>query len=294
MEKMKLAIFSLAVLAGLSQSRTAAGQVFRINVSDAHFTMPMIECWIAEYQQLDPGFRAEVVSGKDAQSDAVVSTSASSGTQVARYLILPIANAQSAAAHDKKVRHGLNSNLAKSLYVKKNLDELLDVDEAPRQQLEGMVYTLTGSSAATTKLFAQFLDIAPAQLKGKKVLGREENAITAVLTHDDAVSYNVANLIYDLQNRQPISGMHVFAVDLNNNGKISDDEEQAFTNIDQLTDFVANSVSTNIPIGDVNIVLPAQADDHLKSFVAWIGNEGQRFARQYGYLKAQPRLTAQK
>ncbi len=294
---MKKVIFNLATML-LALPLTATAEHFRINVSDAHFTMPIIEKWIEEYRQIDPTLEIEIVSQRGAAADALVSIGELPAvghphTSVARYLILPIANAQGEILHDKKVQKGLTSRLAKEIFIEKELDELLD-EESSAQPLPATVYTLTGSRATTTQLFAESLSTTPSRMKGKKVLGREENVLTAVKTHQDAVSFNVANLIYDLQSRKPVDGLYVFAVDLDNNGKISDDERQAAHNLDLLTALVENTPSTAVATGDVNIVLSNPGAGKLNDFINWVARDGQHYAAEYGYLKVQGRLTAQK
>lgn len=275
---------------------TATAQRFKINVSDAHFTTPIIEKWMQEYQQVDPLFDAEIVSTRGEDTDVVVEvgTQRNAGsTAVARYIILPIANKEAEIVHDNKVQKGLTDKLAHELFVEKDLDELIDEEPASRR-LPGTIYTLTGSRATTTRLFAESLNVSPARLKGKKVLGREENVIAAVKSHQDAISFNVANLIYDRNNRVPASELHVFAVDIDNNGKISDEERRAVHDIDALLSLVENSPVISVPTGNVNVVLGDAKSDRLTGFVNWIVREGQRYASEYGYLKVQNRLTAQK
>lgn len=294
---MKKVIYNMAALL-MALPLTATAQHFRINISEAHFTMPIMEKWVEEYHKVDPTFEVEFVSQRGESADVLVSIGnqqpgTASHTAVARYLILPIANASNDIIQNKKVQKGLTPQLAKEIFIEKDLDELLDEDPA-QNRLPGTVYTLTGSKATTTQLFAESLSSTPSRLKGKKVLGREENVLTAVQNHADAVSFNVANLIYDLQSRQPVEGLYVFAVDLNNNGKISEEERLATHDLDALTAFLENSPSTTVPTGEVNIILNDGTADKLNDFVQWIVREGQHYAAEYGYLKAQGLLTAQK
>jgi hypothetical protein len=128
-------------------------------------------------------------------------------------------------------------------------------------------------------------------LKGKKILGREENVISVVKQQADAISFNVANLIYDLNNRQPQQGISVLSVDLDGNGKVSDQERTALANIDTLTDYLNKVVTPGIAVGDVVI---ASDNQQVRDFVTWTQAKGQEIVAKQGFLKAQNALTAQK
>lgn len=267
-------------------------QSIRINVADATFTRPLIEKLVSEYQKQNPDFKAEIVSNASESSDAIVSITddnITSTATIARYFLLPVANASNSILNEKKVQKGLNGKLTREIFVQKTLDEL--IDDQDKKDLPGTVYTLSGKHATTTSLLANSLNVDVKDLKGKKVIGREENVITVVKKRPEAIAVDVASLVYDNSTRKPVNGLAVLPIDIDGNGKISDEERSALTSIDALTEYINTQNKTSLPTGTVRI------DSHNKdidAFLVWTSNEGQNFLGSEGYLKNNTQYVAQK
>lgn len=287
---MKKGILLAITLLSLVGRSTA--QDLKINVSDARFTAPLLEKLIKEYKKVDPDFQAQVLTHDGAESDARVSLdNEASATILGRYIVLPIANSQNVLLENKKVRKGLNGKLTKQIFVLKDYLEALDAEENGEKELPGTVYSLTGSKAITTKAFANALHVSPNKIKGKKIVGREENALTAVQNHNDAVSFNVASLVYDTQSKKPVSGLTVLPIDIDDNGKITEEERSAFGTITQLTEYIDHLSDISVPIG--NIYFDTQ-NPKAAVFANWVSQNGQQLLHEYGYLRANTKLIAQK
>ena len=266
-------------------------QNLQINVSDAQFTRQMMERLIKEYNKVNPEFTATVVNTRE-KVDASVSLSGQDDVNsIGRFAILPIANSENELLHNKKVVKGLSNKLKHQIFVERDLLEELDAEEEGEKQLPGTVYSLTGSHAITTTLVARDLSITPNRLKGKKILGSEENLISAVRSHQDAIAFNVASLAYDSNTHQPVEGLTVLATDLDGNGRISDEERSVISSLDKLTDYLDKLPHTGLPIGNISIKTDNQ---ELRRFVDWASTEGQGYLSPYGFLKANKALTAQK
>ena len=266
-------------------------QNLQINVSDAQFTRQMMERLIKEYNKVNPEFTATVVDTRE-KVDASVSLSGQDDVNsIGRFAILPIANSENELLRNKKVVKGLSNKLKHQIFVERDLLEELDAEEEGEKQLPGTVYSLTGSHAITTTLVARDLSITPNRVKGKKILGSEENLISAVRSHQDAIAFNVASLAYDSNTYQPVEGLTVLATDLDGNGRISDEERSVISSLDKLTDYLDKLPHTGLPIGNISIKTDNQ---ELRRFVDWASTEGQGYLSPYGFLKANKALTAQK
>lgn len=266
-------------------------QNLQINVSDAQFTRQMMERLIKEYNKVNPEFTATVVNTRE-KVDASVSLSGQDDVNsIGRFAILPIANSENELLNNKKVVKGLSNKLKHQIFVERDLLEELDAEEEGEKQLPGTVYSLTGSHAITTTLVARDLSITPNRVKGKKILGSEENLISAVRSHQDAIAFNVASLAYDSNTHQPVEGLTVLATDLDGNGRISDEERSVISSLDKLTDYLDKLPHTGLPIGNISIKTDNQ---ELRRFVDWASTEGQGYLSPYGFLKANKALTAQK
>lgn len=277
-----------ALLAVGIQGVTA--QSVKLNIGGAAYTRPLLERLAAEYAKTVPGFKVELVKDGGADGTVVVDGTAGAGT-VGRTVVLPFANSKNPLLSDKNVRRGLTGKLARRLFVAQDYLEALDAQDEGERQLPGTVYTLTGSKASTTRLFARSLGAQPSDLTGKKVLGREENVVSAVRAHDDAVSFNVASLLYSLADRHQAEGLTVLPVDLDGNGRVSDDERAAVADLDSLISFLSRKQGDALPVGNINV---ESTDADVLRFVNWAASAGQQYLRQQGYLPTTAWLTAQK
>lgn len=282
---------AVAAIALLSSSMAAQAQKVRIGVKDASFAKNLMESLATEYNKSNSETQVEIVNTSDA--DATIQINDNALGTVAKFAVLPIANSENELLANKKLRKGINEKLGKQIFVQPTYDETLDAEEdgVNEKELPGTVYSLSGSKAYITKLFAQNWHTTPNQLKGKKVVGREENILSVVKQTPDAISFNVANLIYDLNNRQPQQGISVLSIDLDGNGKVSDEEKAALANIDALSSYLNRTSKPGVAVG--NIVLSSD-NQKVRDFVAWAQAKGQDIVAKQGFLKVHGTLTAQR
>lgn len=281
-----IAVIAIALL---SASFEANAQKVRIGVKDATFAKALVERLASEYNKVNAGVEVEVVNSADA--DANVQLADNDLASVGKFIVLPIANSENEILTNKKLRKGVNDKVGKEIFVQPTYEEILDAEEEGEKPLPGTVYSLSGSRAYITQLFAEKLHATPNQLKGKKILGREENVLSVVKQQQDAISFNVASLIYDLSSRQPQQGISVLSIDLDGNGKVSDEEKAAFASIDALNEYVGKLAHPHAAVGDVAIVSDNQK---VKDFVAWAQANGQEIVASQGFLKVNTALTAQR
>ena len=283
-----VAIVAFALLSG---TMAASAQTVRIGVKNVSFAKNLMENLAAEYNKKNPNMKIEVVNTTDADANVVVDNNDLGA--VGKFVVLPIANSENAILSNKVLRKGINEKVGKQIFVQQTYDEALDVeeDEVNEKALPGTVYSLSGSKAYITKLFAENLHATPNQLKGKKVVGREENVLSVVKQTPDAISFNVANLIYDLSNRQPQQGISVLNIDLDGNGKVSDEEKAALANIDALSEYLNRTAKPGVAVGNIAI---SSGNQKVRDFVAWAQANGQDIVAKQGFLKVNGTLTARR
>lgn len=270
-------------------SMTAHAQQVSLSVKDAQFTRPLVEKLAAEYNKEHPNVNISVVTTDNA--DGKIELDGNTLSSIGRFIVLPIANSENEILQNKKVQKGLSDKLEHRIFVKLDYLQSLDAEDEGEKPLPGTVYALTGSKAVITNLYAKWLNVTPAQINGKKVLGKEENAISAVKAHKDAISFNVANLVYNTTDGTVGQGLSVFNVDLDGNGKISDAERQAVGNLNTLTAYLDQSTTSGVPTGNVSI---ETSNNNLQQFVSWVRQEGQSYLHAAGFLKPAEALTAQR
>jgi len=283
-------LVAVVALVWLTSSLTVGAQTIRIGVKNVSFAKNLMECLATEYNKSNPSMKVEVVNTTDADANVVIDNNDLGA--VGRFVVLPIANSENAILANKVLRKGINEKIGKQIFVQQTYDEALDAEEgAGEKPLPGTVYSLSGSKAYITKLFAENMHVAPNQLKGKKIVGREENVLSLVRQTPDAISFNVVNLIYDLNNRQPQQGISVLNIDLDGNGKVSDEEREAIGNIDALSEYLNHTSKPGVAVGNVGI---SSENQNVRDFVAWAQAKGQDIVAKQGFLKVHTALTAQR
>lgn len=287
------AVKSLVFVAAFATASSAIAQTVRINIADAQFTRPLIEKLAVEYQKQNPGFNVEIVSRAGESSDATVSITSDrndgQGT-IAHYVLLPIANENNAILGEKKVQKGLNEKVTREIFVAKTLDEYIDTRD--KKQLPGTVYSLGGRHATTTELLANSLNVGVKDIKGKKVIGNEENVITVVKKRPDAIAFDVASLVYDSNTRKPVSGLKVLPIDIDGNGRVSDEERNAIASLDAFADYIGSrGTGSSLPTGSVRV---SSQNKNVDAFLLWASTAGQDYVGNLGYLRSNNREIAQK
>ena len=282
---------AIVAAAIISIPAAATAQTVHINVENAQFTRPLIEKLVSEYKKQNPAFSAEIVSTADS-SDASVSITSDNNTNteaIARYFLLPIANEGNAILGEKKVQKGLNEKVTREIFVEKTYEERLEAQD--KKELPGTVYALSGKHSTTTDLLASSLNVDAKSIRGKKVIGREENVISVVKRRPDAIAVDVASLVYDNTTRKPVSGVAVLPVDLDGNGKVTDEERSALKDLDTLTAYIDSHNKTSLPTGNIRL---SSNNKDADAFVVWATTAGQEYVSSLGYLKNNIQNVAQK
>ena len=106
----------------------------------------------------------------------------------------------------------------------------------------------------------------------------------AVVNDINGISYNNLGLVYNIQTRKVADGIAIVPIDINENG-IVDEDENHYTTIDDLLDFIAQSGTSKIPQENVNVVLNKnKINKDILDFLQWIITDGQQYNRQYGFM----------
>lgn len=277
------------LLASFACASAFAQNTIKVDLGNARFARELVETWISEYGKQNPGFAAEIVSGQsdaDVQFSLVANRQVQGGTIVGQYFILPIGHAGGALLNDRKIKKGLGAKQLKDLFVQKDFVDDFETDEDDK--FDATVYSLAGKKAAITNLFARHLGTDPSKLKGKKIIGQEQSALSRVQNDETGVSFNVIGLVYDVRTRRPADGIAVLPVDLDGNGKVSEEERQALTSMDNLMAFLELAGKTGLPSEEIAV---SATDSRSKNFAEWIAADGQKYLKQFGFVGNQVKVA---
>jgi len=132
------------------------------------------------------------------------------------------------------------------------------------------------------------LDVAGTLVNG------DDRALSAAVKNDvTGVSYNNLGLIYNLQTRKVADSIAIIPIDLNENGRI-DDNEKIYATLDDVLNYLSTSSANIIPQDNVNIVINRKTiSRNALEFIGWIITQGQQFNQSYGFLSLDKTVVIQ-
>lgn len=266
-------------------------------VTGARFSYPLVQKWIDDYNTVNPNVQIIIESRGStdpAQYDILAEVYEHDEAikkdreylNVARYAILPVANSQSAFAKTYGDK-GLNEELIKQIFFD---DLYADKEEQKKIKAPYTIYTRL-QKAGVPMVFTEYFGFEQKDIAGKAIAGADEHLLKALLRDSTGVTYLPLALIYDRDSKKPVDGVTVLPVDLNGNGRISDDEKFYGTLRDvipRLEEEKAKDIQ-NIPIEYLHLsVDKRKASPEAIAFIRWVIANGQKDLRDFGYLKPEP------
>lgn len=257
-----------------------------IHISGTRFLFPLIEKWVEEFKKENPGVDFVVKQGVaaidiDASAAPVKTKNPDKGnyTVVSRFALVPIVNVKNPAWADLK-RKGISredflriyfngDNRASSYNFKTGFDVPIHV------------YSRGACASATfTNNFGK--QIRDLNNVGGPI-GDDKVLLEAVIKDSLGIAYNNLGFVYDLETRQPRTGLGVVPIDLNGNG-IIEKEENFYNHLDTLIKKLETSQSDLPPTGDVTFIYQSGKPE-VKAFVDWILQKGQQYNHALGFLE---------
>ena len=262
-----------------------------IVVSGARFTNSLFEHWIAEYKKLHPDANFRIENKGSAEysiADITIHGHKLDKSKIekdreyisiAKYAIVPVANAQSpfAEAYGEK---GLGREELKQAFFYDPIGQ----GEKVTLKVPFNVYTRVQQAPSPTAFAANF-GYNQQDIHGRAIAGADIHLITSVLRDPQGITYAPLALIYSPETGKPIENLKVIPVDFDDNGRVSESERF----YDDLTTVLKNlkgSRSKNIPVVDIQVsILKENPKPETVQFLQWILEKGQDSLEQHGYLK---------
>ena len=280
--------FSLSPLA-FSQGQSSN----KVVITGVRFAYPLVDKWIKEYTAKNPG--AEVVIETRAITDpekydllieAYEHEKEVKETReyisIARYALLPIANAKSAFAKEYAEK-GFNEKTYKQIFFH---DIYAEKDKSITAPFT--IYTRLQKAGAPLT-FAKYFGYEQQQIKGKTIAGADEHLIKALLKDETGITYTVPGLAYDLNTRKAAEGITVIPVDLDGNGRVSK-EEKSLESLDQVLDRLETEKVSNVPVEYLHFsIAKNNSNPEAKKFLLWVASHSGEDLRKFGYLKPEPK-----
>lgn len=266
-------------------------------ITGVRFAYPLTQQWIDDYNKVHPDVQLVIEargSADPAKYDILIEAfdpdeEAKKNREqiyVARYAILPVANSNSAFARTYGEK-GLNKDLINQVFF---YDIYADKEKQTEIKSPYTNYTRLQQAGVPT-VFARYFGYEQKDIKGKSIAGADEHLLKALLRDSTGVSYLPLTFIYDHTSGKPIDGLTVLPVDLNGNGKISDDERivgDLATVIQQL-ESGSPKERKNIPVEYIHFSIDkGSSNKEAIDFLQWVISNGEKDLHAFGYLHPEP------
>lgn len=285
-------IIALNMMVFVANAQTAGV----IKITGTKFPFEVMQQWIDAYSKTHPGVQFRLSKSIPLDSaDLLIAAHAfyegelNEDAQVIalnRYAQLPIAN-----IHRKDLAalqsRGFTTADLKTIYFDQS-------DEFKTDALNQPVHVYgRDKKVCASRSFAENVTGNQWGVAGTLVNG-DDRALSAAVKNDVyGISYNNLGLIYDLKTRKVVDSIAVIPIDLNENGKI-DNDEKIYATLDDVLGYLSASANNSIPQENVNLVINRKTiNRNALDFVEWILTEGQQYNHGYGFLDLDKKVVAQ-
>jgi len=275
-----------------------------IAITGVRFAYSLVQKWIDDYNQINPDVQIIIESRGtsdptkydiliEAYEPDAETKKSRDYVYIGRYAILPVANSYSAFSKTYSNK-GLNRDLIKQLFFH---DIFSDKKEQAVIKEPYTIYTRLQKAGAPIT-FSKYFGFQQKDIQGKSIAGADEHLLKAVLRDSTALSYLPLNLVYDQKTGKPLQGVTILPVDLNGNGKVSDDEKfyDNLTTVIQRLEERSQEEINNVPIEYLNFsVDKSGSSPEAIAFLQWVIQNGGNDLHAFGFLKPeQSRLEKEK
>lgn len=252
--------------------------------------MPLAEGWIKQYGKINHGISIGLVETIDGETsaeirlfehfhDEIAGLSANEKIiNVGQVTILPVIN-ENNPHFSRELRRGVGHARINDIFFNEEIDWLSDDEKSDEPEYE--VYTPMPRSPAA-KAFANFFGKLPDDLKGIYVSGEDTHLLSALLRDPAGIGYSKLSLIYDPLTREPVEGIRILPVDLNDNGRL-DNNELIYDNLDQVIKYTGQTGEPSLPAIQISFATRKNSGPLIENFIAWVKNEGQNVNVQLGF-----------
>ncbi|MBN1820355.1 MAG: substrate-binding domain-containing protein [Prolixibacteraceae bacterium] len=269
-----------------------------ISLSGAFALYPLVVKWSEEYKKENPEIRFNISAGgagkgmADALSGtvdlgmfsrAIAPAEIDKGVwwvAVTKDAVIPTVNATNPVVETLKNR-GLTRNEFRDLYIE---GKYSNWDQIPGITINQPISVFTRSDACgAAGTWAEYLGGTQEDLKGVGVFG-DPGLADAVVKDVKGVGFNNTIYLYDIKTGNKNLGIEVIPVDVNENGKI-DDEESFYDTFEQILAAIAEGKYPSPPARELYLVSKGKpVKKATLDFLKWVVTTGQQFVPEAGYV----------
>jgi phosphate transport system substrate-binding protein len=270
-----------------------------ISISGAWALYPMAIRWAEEYRKIHPEIRIDISAGGAGKGIADVLGGLVDIGMVSREInpeelkrgALPIAVAKDAVvpvvnennpALKEILDRGLSREAGSKIWI---TGDYSTWDEAFGTSTKDPIHVYTRSDACgAAEIWALFFGTKQEDLLGVGVYG-DPGLAQAVKQDSLGMGFNNIGYVYDNKTKLQIPGLKIVPLDMNNNGRI-DEDERFYNSMDAMISAIASGKYPSPPARELYFVLKGKPGDNkvLMAFMIWVLSEGQKYVDDAGYV----------
>jgi len=285
---MKRYIVTMIILA--NAVTFASGQQSKsgiVKLRGTRLTYPLVRKWITEFNKDYPAIKVIIAQQSPADSidlnlaayriDEGDLEAPKGFASITRYTQLPVANSQREGLKELQSR-GFTDADFNQLYFSNQKPTFLASSKSSIN-----LYTREKPACAAIT-FAKHYGNDPKAIQGVGVKGDHQDLAKAVKDDINGISFNNLGFVYDLKTRKVTEGLAVIPLDLNENGKV-DQDEQVYGTLDELLAFIEKTNNPKFVTEHVNVIFDkSKQNDAAGIFLLWVLTKGQQFNHELGFL----------
>jgi phosphate transport system substrate-binding protein len=301
MKKTATRIFIIAILAVICMPKSFSQNKLsgQISISGAFALYPMTVKWAEEFRKIYPDVRIDISAGGAGKGIADALSGMVEVGMVSREInpeelkkgAFPIAVTKDAVvAVISESNPNLNDIMSKGL--KKDAGNNIWITGKytswaqafnMKSSLPIHIYTRSDACGAA-EMWAKFFGKKQEDLLGVGVFG-DPGLAQAVKRDPLGIGFNNIGYAYDAQTKQQVKGLRVVPIDLNNNGKV-DDDENFYKSMNDLIAAIASGKYPSPPARELYFVCKGTPKNNkvLTEFIKWVLSDGQKFVHEAGYI----------
>ncbi len=269
-----------------------------IKVSGAWALYPMMVKWTEEYQKIHPKVRIDVSAGGAGKGIAdalgglvdigmvsreIFPQEIEQGAfwvAVCKDAVVPTVNENNPVLEELLTK-GVKRQTFLDIWINGNITTW---GEVVGTEVTDDIHVYTRSDACgAAETWAKYLGYKQEDLIGVAVYG-DPGLAEAVSGDSLGIGYNNINYAYDMETKEPVERIVVIPLDLNENGKV-DEDENFYNTRDEIVEAIATGAYPSPPARDLHLVTKDEFTGVTKEFVRWILTDGQQYVSETGYIQ---------
>lgn len=269
-----------------------------ITMSGAWALYPMAVKWAEEFQKIHPKVKIDIGAGgagkgmADCLAEVVDIGMVSRDiypeeikkgawwVSVTKDAVIPTVNAMNPVLN-KLLMQGVKRETFIGIWITGNIK---DWGTVIQQASQHAIHVYTRSDACgAAKTWAKYLGKNQEDLLDVGVYG-DPGLAEAVKKDALGIGFNNINYAYDAKTKRQVEGIRVLPIDLNDNGKIDEDENFYHTR-DEIVHAIATGKYPSPPARDLHFVSHGKPKSGVvQEFIKWVLTAGQAYVPDSGYI----------